>query len=459
MNPRREGDRARRAGPCGLAARPCAIGVVVAAVAVVVACGGRVNGGGPPYAVEGHEVDGDAGADAYPDLGPTGEAGSRPGWLDMPTGAGSSPGAIGDPSAPRPATDASANVTPDATTGSPGADAASPTGVPPSCAALGPGLSDCGPNANESCCTTLPVPGGTFYRTYANAGSGATGLADPATVSAFRLDKYAVTVGRFRRYVDWLAAGGSAPADGSGKHAHLNGGLGLVNGGTSGGHELGWDGAESAGWNGYIPTGADAGARWDDELGSGCLNYPDVTWTPTAGDDEKKPIACVNWYEAYAFCIWDGAFLPSQAEWEYAAAGGSEQRQYPWGSASPFGNYTYAINSCLYPTGMGQCTGAANIAPVGTALQGAGRWGQLDLAGDISSWTLDWESPAFANPCTDCAYLDEVAFCSGCGEGRVNGGGFYDQGGIYLTPSNRESVAPAADRDLGIRCARAPAAP
>ena len=71
---------------------------------------------------------------------------------------------------------------------------------PPSCQAAGPGVTDCGAS-NESCCTSPEVPGGTYYRTYANSDGGPTGEADPATVSGFRLDEYQVTVGRFRQFV------------------------------------------------------------------------------------------------------------------------------------------------------------------------------------------------------------------------------------------------------------------
>src|SRR5208283_2396149 len=55
--------------------------------------------------------------------------------------------------------------------------------MPPSCQARGAGQTDCGAT-RESCCTSIEVVGGTFYRTYANDGTGAIGLADPATVSS-----------------------------------------------------------------------------------------------------------------------------------------------------------------------------------------------------------------------------------------------------------------------------------
>jgi hypothetical protein len=63
-------------------------------------------------------------------------------------------------------------------------DASVATAMPPmpNCAPGGPGLTDCGEN-HESCCTSLLVPGGTFYRTYKNSGKGVTGKADPALPS------------------------------------------------------------------------------------------------------------------------------------------------------------------------------------------------------------------------------------------------------------------------------------
>jgi formylglycine-generating enzyme len=292
-----------------------------------------------------------------------------------------------------------------------GACSGSTTGVSnPSCAAGGAGMTNCG-SASESCCTSLEVPGGTYYRTYDDDGNltadggvdlaadgGPTGEADPATVSGFRLDKYLVTVGRFRQFVNAVLPDGSdgglgwLPAAGSGIHTHLNGGQGLVSAGATSGdggveYETGWDAVDWNNTTAVDPT--DANLACDST----------ATWTNTAGSQENLPIDCVNWYEAYAFCIWDGGFLPSEAEWEYAAAGGSEQREYPWGSTAPGTANQYAIYDSYY-TGN-----STDIAPVGTATLGAGLWGQLDMAGELFEWNLDWYYAIYVDPCTDCAYL------------------------------------------------------
>jgi sulfatase modifying factor 1 len=336
-----------------------------------------------------------------------------------------------------------ARISPELADGDAGGSSPDAGVVAPSCALGGPGVVRCGA-AGESCCASSVVAGGTYFRTYdpgyppvVAADGGPTSEADPATVSSFKLDNYLVTVGRFRQFVAaWH--GGWQPAVGSGKHAHLNAGLGLVNGGSPVIYETGWATADDGS---VAPT--------DTNLACSPTSYP--TWTPSAGSHESLPINCVNWYEAYAFCIWDGGFLPSEAEWEYAAAGGVEQREYPWGTTNPGTSNHYAIYLCYYPSGSPLCTGAANIAPVGMAALGAGLWGQLDMAGGVDEWNLDWRAE-YTDPCTDCAALTSAS-------DRVVRGGFFGYDSSDLLPAARYYAfrAPSArDYRVGFRCGRAP---
>jgi sulfatase modifying factor 1 len=315
-------------------------------------------------------------------------------------------------------------------------------GPPPSCAPGGPGMTTCGDGGDggaQSCCASLEVNGGTFFRTYTNSGTGATGEADPATVSGFRLDKYDVTVGRFRPFVSaWN--GGWRPAPGSGKHVHLNQGQGLANSASPGSYETGW-----------LPSDNDNVA-----LSSMSLDCPGSagmgTWTPTPATNEKLPINCVNWYDAYAFCIWDGGFLPSEAEWEYAAAGGSEQREYPWGSTDPGDDNDYAIYACYFPSGSQRCsyTSNMNLPPVGTAKLGASLWGHADLGGEMNQWNLDNWNGSYVNPCVNCAYQ------SSAGRAVLRGGAF-DEPVLQMSPFARNLNALIyVHPEVGVRCARTP---
>ena len=309
-------------------------------------------------------------------------------------------------------------------------------GNPPSCAPAGPGMTNCGPggSGSESCCTSLEVTGGTFYRTYTNDGSGPTGEADPAAVSTFRLDKYDVTVGRFRQFVSAVlppdGGAGWLPGAGSGKHTHLNGGNGLA--ATGGGFEPGWVASDNSN---VAPTNANLVS---------CSPYS--TWTASAGSQENLPMNCVNWWESYAFCIWDRGFLPSEAEWRYAAAGGSQQRAFPWGSV--LDTRENAISGCSYPNGSGQCSSVANIAPVGTARLGAGSWGQLDLMGEVFQWNLDWFDESYVNPCSDCLNLTASS-------SRVVGGSGFGTG-VFVPPVRNDGNPMLRDGNFGFRCARTP---
>ena len=92
----------------------------------------------------------------------------------------------------------------------------------------------------------------------------------------------------------------------------------------------------------------------------------------------------------------------------------------------------------------------SNIAPVGTPTQGAGAFGQLDLAGESWEWTLDWYKGSYESPCRDCVYAGSTF------DRSVRGGNF-GLGESYLPPAYRLGASPTVrSRYMGIRCARTP---
>jgi formylglycine-generating enzyme required for sulfatase activity len=319
-------------------------------------------------------------------------------------------------------------------------DAAPPTPTAPSCATPGVGISNCG-LGSESCCTSIEVPAGNFLRSYdgvscpggANAAPPPalgcyTSPDHPAKISAFSLDKYLVTVARFHAFLDSTRASGWRPASGDGRHGHLNGGRGLIDG-AGGGFETGWNEA----W-------------WSETL----LEPPSAG--DNGNDSPRLPINGVTWLQAYAFCIWDGGFLPSEAEWNYAAAGGAEQRVYPWSvpPQSTLVDCQHAAyieagdpNACL-PSGP---YGVGDKSPAGD-----GRWGHADLAGNQAEWTLDWLRD-YVDPCVDCASL-QVPAGAATPSRAVRG---YAHVGSTAPPQLLTSVrSDDSFHWIGFRCAREP---
>jgi formylglycine-generating enzyme required for sulfatase activity len=300
----------------------------------------------------------------------------------------------------------------------------------------------CGVNANANCCASTVVPGNAegatlegevFYRGYDAATDDYNDMGYPATVSDFRLDVYEVTVGRFRAFVEaGYGTQAQPPAAGSGAHAAIPG--------------SGWD----SGWNGSLAatTAALKAALKCDAMFQ--------TWTDTAGANEFRPINCVTWYEAMAFCAWDGGYLPTEAEWNYAAAGGSEQRAYPWSVPASSttiseANASYYVDSTQACRGDGVdgCTVADFIRP-GSKPAGNGRWGQADLGGNVWEATLDWYAVPYANPCNNCADLASYP------QVVIRGGSLARPVSELRGAYRLANLASARGGGLGLRCARTP---
>jgi formylglycine-generating enzyme required for sulfatase activity len=112
---------------------------------------------------------------------------------------------------------------------------------------------------------------------------------------------------------------------------------------------------------------------------------------------DRYPVNCVDWTQARDYCEAVGKRLPNAEEWEWAAAGGEEARRYPWGGEGPGSKLLNACDAlCLdrlrlhgrpRPTLHYGEDGFADTAPVGSFPAGAGRWGHLDLAGNVWEFT------------------------------------------------------------------------
>jgi formylglycine-generating enzyme required for sulfatase activity len=166
------------------------------------------------------------------------------------------------------------------------------------------------------------------------------------------------------------------------------------------------------------------------------------------GDNEKRPIVCITWYEAFAFCAWDGARLPTEAEWNYAAAGGSEQRAYPW--STPASPATIDCAAASYDHCVAGEGDPSNLIVVGSKPAGNGKWGQADLGGNVWEWNLDGWASSYGNPCADCANLTDAAY-------RVVRGGSFNSVAQYILASHRSYNLPVLrSGNTGARCARTP---
>ena len=168
--------------------------------------------------------------------------------------------------------------------------------------------------------------------------------------------------------------------------------------------------AERFGWSfvfaGLLPddfetTRGVAAAPWWRQVAGADLRHPEGPPSDIR-DRGEHPVVHVSWNDAWAYCTWTGTRLPSEAEWEFAARGGLEDRRFPWGDElAPGGEHAMNVFQGTFPARNTCADGYAGTAPVGAFPPNG--YGLYNTTGNVWEWCSDWFSPDSyrATPRTD----------------------------------------------------------
>jgi len=224
-------------------------------------------------------------------------------------------------------------------------------------------------------------------------------------VDAFYIDKYEVTNRQFKEFVDATGYVTDAEREGASEvMVPVDQASTLIQG-----TDIGWEWMEGAAWD--TPDGP----------GSNILEIMD------------HPVVHVTWNDANAYAKWTGKRLPTEAEWEKAARGGTNTNWF-WGdnldSSGKYANiYGEHRKDYIYPAEV--LDGFYGIAPVGS-LQ-PNQFGLYDTAGNVFEWVSDWyQYDYFSNSPRDNP------------KGPANGtekvikGGTWHLCECYIRPANRQ---------------------
>lgn len=188
-----------------------------------------------------------------------------------------------------------------------------------------------------------------------------------ATVPPFFLDTFEVTQERFQKFID---AYEGLPEQGAGSISY----------------------APGSGWKPDFDV-----LMSDDTNAAKTAMAMRRSWSSETQQQNQSAVL-VTWAEAFLFCVWDGGRLPTEAEWEFAAVGGDENRLYPWGDDES--DLANKVTLCYYQDlcadGYDLCDQAVDCLSlgdrefrVGSKPGGQARWGQQNMADGWTEWVYD----------------------------------------------------------------------
>jgi formylglycine-generating enzyme required for sulfatase activity len=133
-------------------------------------------------------------------------------------------------------------------------------------------------------------------------------------------------------------------------------------------------------WWSYVP-----GASWKHPQG-------DKTDVAATSRFDRHPVTQVSWFDAQAYCQWAHKQLPTEAQWEYAARGGLQDKVYSWGDEAPSVTHRHAnLWQGRFPYAPEAKDGFLLTAPVQSFAPNG--YGLFDMTGNVWEWCADWYRP------------------------------------------------------------------
>ena len=279
----------------------------------------------------------------------------------------------------------------------------------------------------------VALPGGTFImgaeypRGFIQDGEGPVRR---VTVSALEIDAYPVTNEEFSAFVE--ATGYQTDAERFGWSfvfwAHIP---------EDRFEELVEDTIAQAPWWCKV-----SGARWSTPEGPGS----DVVGRP------RHPAVHISWNDASAYATWASKSLPTEAQWEYAARGGFEQKLYPWGDElMPDGQHVCNIWQGQFPLEDSGEDGFIGSCPV-DAFPPNG-FGLYSVSGNTWDWCADW----FQTSHSASEVLFDPIGPTGGDAKVLKGGSFLCHDSYcnrYRVGARTQSPPDSSSSNVGFRCVR-----
>ena len=162
-------------------------------------------------------------------------------------------------------------------------------------------------------------------------------------------------------------------------------------------------------------------------------------------EEAAHPVVNVSWYAAMAYAEWQGKRLPTEAEWEKAARGGSNNKKYPWGDFADASQANYDWN-------------VGHTTPVGKYPEN--EYGLFDMCGNVWEWCLDAYDAGFytssppQNPVSGASTIEWIVnHYVDVESNRVLRGGSWRIPSSFVRTANRNAESPKFSLNvIGFRC-------